>query len=419
MAIYRLTAEGQDYLKNGLPEKNLVEILKKSPENFENLKLKVKNFPIAFQWAKKRKLIEEKEGKFFLVTKDFQFPEQFALEKISRNENVSEEILNILLQRKLVEKIDVEAEKLAQEVEGKEITNLTPELLKTGLWKKVKLTEYNVNVPPQKIQQGKMQPYRQVIEDVREKLIGLGFVEARGPLVELNFWNADALFMPSDHPARGIHDVYFVKNLKEGKVLDKQLWGRVEETHESGWITGSKGWGKWDFELARKLVLRSQTTAVSARVMNKLKKENIPHRMFVIDRNFRPDVIDAKHSVDFDQCEGIVVGENLNFRNLLGYLKEIAASIIGAEKVRFKPSYFPFTEPSVEGYAYHPKLGWIEFGGAGIFRPEVTLPLGIEVPVLAWGLGIGRLAMMKMKIDDIRNLYSDNIEWLRQKALVR
>lgn len=419
MSEYRLTKEGLEYLKNGLPEKNLVEILKSGSENFGILKSKVKNFTIALQWAKKKKIIEEKNGKFFLIMKQIEFPEQEALEKISRNETVNEEILNLLVQRKLVEKVQIEVEKFAKEIEGKEITNLTPEILKNKLWEKVKLVEYDINVPPQKIQQGKIQPYRQVIEDVREKLIGLGFVEVRGPLVEINFWNADALFMPSEHPARGIHDVFFVKNLKEGKVLDKQLWSRVQATHEKGWITGSKGWGKWDFELAKKIILRSQGTAVSSRTLGRLKKENIPYKMFTIDRIFRPDVLDAKHLIEFDQCEGIVVGENLNFRNLLGYLREIAVSATGAEKVRFKPSYFPFTEPSVEGYAYHPKLGWFEIGGAGIFRPEVTLPLGIEVPVLAWGLGIGRLAMMKMKVDDIRYLYSDNIEWLRQKALVR
>ena len=139
--------------------------------------------------------------------------------------------------------------------------------------------------------------------------------------------------------------------------------------------------------------------------------------MFVIDRVFRPDVIDAKHFIEFEQCEGIVVGEGLNFRHLLGYLSEIAR-FFGAERIRFKPSYFPFTEPSVEGFAYHEKLGWVEFAGAGIFRPEVTLPLGVSCPVLAWGLGIGRLALLRLGVDDIRYLYSTDLDWLRKKSVI-
>ncbi len=420
MSEYRLTNEGKEYLEHGLPEKNLVELLKSGPENFDKLKSKIKNFPIALQWAKKKNLIETKDGKFSLVAKKIEFPEQDALEKISRNEEVSEEILNVLLQRKLVEKIQVEAEKFAKEIEGKEITNLTPEILKNGLWKKVKLLEYDVDVPPQKIQQGKIHPYRQVLDEVRERFVGLGFKEMINPLVEMSFWNFDALFVPQDHPARSWHDAFMIKGMKSGKILDKELWKRVEQTHKDGWITGSRGWGgQWNVKDAQTVLARSHDTGASAHALYGLKKEDLPAKIFFISRVFRPDVIDAKHLIEFDQCGGIVVGEGLTLKNLLGYLKEIALAATGAEKVRFKPSYFPFTEPSVEGYAYHPKLGWYEFGGAGIFRPELTAPLGIEVPVLAWGLGIGRLAMIKMKSDDIRDLFSDNVEWLRQKSLVR
>ncbi len=418
MKKYELTPEGQEYLKRGLPEKQLVDILNRQSLKsmpFDEAKKSVVNFYIALQWALKNKWAKS-FGKDLVLTKyPTEIPEQEALEKLDKVEEVDQSLINVLLQRKLIKKIVTsEADKLV----GKEVTNLTPQLLKSGLWKQVKFQRYDVNVPVSKVYPGKLHPYRQVIEEVREKLIGLGFVEAKGPLVELNFWNADTLFMPSDHPARGIHDIYMVKTQNHGKVLNKDLWKRVEETHKTGWKTGSKGWGNWDFELAEKLILRSQTTAVSARTLANLKKENLSHKMFVIDRNFRPDVIDAKHFIEFDQCEGIVVGENLNFRHLLGYLKEIAETF-GAEKVRFKPSYFPFTEPSVEGVAFVKDMGWVEFGGAGIFRPEVTLPLGVEVPVLAWGLGIGRLAMIKLGINDIRYLYSDNLDWLRNKEIVR
>ncbi len=418
MKKYELTQEGREYLKKGLPEKQLVDILNKQSLKsmpFDDAKKSIANFYIALQWALKNKWAKSYGKDLVLAKYPTEIPEQHALEKIDKGEEVDQSLINVLLQRKLIKKIVTsEADKLV----GKEVTNLSPQLLKSGLWRRVKFQKYDVNIPVSKVYPGKLHPYRQVIEEVREKLIGLGFVEAKGPLVELNFWDLDALFVPNDHPARSIHDIFIIKEPKEGKVLDKDLWKRVEETHKKGWITGSRGWGNWSFELARKLVLRSQTTAVSARVLSKLKRDDLPHKMFIIDRNFRPDVVDAKHAIDFDMCEGIVVGEGLTFRHLLGYLEEIVKTV-GAEKVRFKPSYFPFTEPSVEGVALIKDLGWVEIGGAGIFRPEVTLPLGVEVPVLAWGLGVGRLAMIKLGISDMRYLYSDSLDWLRNKEMVR
>ena len=411
---YRLTKEGKEYLQKGLPEKNLIKLLKSGPLTIEEAEKKVERFNIALLWAKKKGWIELKFNQLVLVKEPESIPEETALRKIEKGEKIEPEILKTLIQRKLVEKVVVgKVDKLV----GKKITNLTPELIKTGLWRKVIFKHYRVNVPAPKIYPGKIHPYRQVINQVRKKLINLGFKEVRGPLVELNFWNCDALFMPSDHPARGIHDIFTVKNPKFGKVLDKKLWKRVEATHKRGWVTGSKGWGFWDSTLAKRLILRSHGTAVSARTLAKLKKEDLPCKVFMIDKVFRPDVIDSEHFIEFEHCEGIVVDENVNFVHLLGYLKEIA-KIVGAKKVRFKPSYFPFTEPSVELQTYSKELGWVETGGAGIFRPEVTLPLGIDVPVLAWGIGIGRLAMSKLGVKDIRYLYSNDLEWLRNTPII-
>jgi phenylalanyl-tRNA synthetase alpha chain len=300
----------------------------------------------------------------------------------------------------------------------KEISQLTPELIKTGEWKVKTFRKYDVNAPAPNNYAGKKQPYIQFIEDIKERLIGLGFQEMKGPLVETYFWNCDALFMPQDHAARSIHDVLILKNPDSGKLPDENLVAKVKATHEGGWITESLGWGgSWSKENAEKLIMRSQGTAVSARTM--FENKDNPAKYFLIDRVFRSDVIDAKHLMEFDHCEGIVVGENLTFSHLLGFLKEIAETI-GAKEVKFKPSYFPFTEPSVEMYVNYPKFGWVEVGGAGMMRPEVMKPMGIEKSqVLAWGLGIGRLAMLKLGIDDIRMLYSNDIEWLRNKSLVK
>ena len=409
--MYRLTQEGKKYLKEGLPEKNLVKILEKGPIDLKVACKKIKNFEIALLWAKKNGWIKIEKGKIWLIKKPKFFEDEISLKKVFEGKKLSEKEIERLLKRKLIERIRPEVKKLAKEIIKKEITQLTPELIKSGLWKKVKLKKYDVKIPSKKILGGKPHPYYQLINEIREKLIGLGFVEARGPYVELNFWNCDALFMPSDHPARSIHDMLEVKYPRYGKIFKKEIWKRVKKVQENGW-------GFWDFELARKLVLRSQTTSVSARILAHLKEKNLPYKMFIIDRTFRHDVIDAKHFIEFDQCEGIVVAKDLNFRHLLGYLKEISKIVVGSAKIKFKPSYFPFTEPSVEGMVYHPKFGWLEIVGAGIFRPEVTFPLGIKYPVLAWGIGIARLAMIRLGIEDIRELYTKNIEWLRKRKVI-
>ncbi|GIW55854.1 MAG: phenylalanine--tRNA ligase alpha subunit [Nitrospiraceae bacterium] len=261
---------------------------------------------------------------------------------------------------------------------------------------------------PPRVAAGKRHPYREFLDLVKNKLVSMGFQEMRGPLVETEFWNMDALFMPQFHPARDIHDVYFVKEPTHARSDDPQnrrLRIRVAATHESGGKTGSTGWGyRFDMERTLRLVLRSQGTAVSARTL--ASNPSVPGKYFSIARCFRYDAVDATHATDFFQVEGIVLGEDINFRTLLGLLDLFAREVAQAKESKFLPAYFPFTEPSVELHVRHPRLGWMELGGAGLFRPEVTLPLGVTVPVIAWGLGLDRMAMVALGIHDIRDLFT-------------
>jgi phenylalanyl-tRNA synthetase alpha chain len=302
-------------------------------------------------------------------------------------------------------------------ITGDEVGSLTPEMLETGSWKGKNFRSYNVKVPPTRLIPGRTNPYAKFLEDVKDKLASLGFEEFDGPLVETEFWNSDALFMPQFHSARDIHDVYRVADSErpDGLALAKSIeepWlSNVAAAHENGGKTGSRGWNyQFDREFTRRLILRSQGTVLSAKTLPKAK---IPGKYFGIVRCFRYDKVDATHLPDFYQTEGIVLGEDVNLRTLLGMLEMFAKEVAGAKEVKYVPGYFPFTEPSVEVHIRHPVLGWFELGGSGIFRPEVTSSLGVNVPVAAWGIGIDRMALMALGLNDLRELFSYDIENVR------
>ncbi len=295
---------------------------------------------------------------------------------------------------------------------GVVVTALTPELITSGAWRNVVIKRFDLSIPTPQAPLVTKHFFSEFIKFVKEVFISLGFEEVYGPHVELELWNFDALFQAQDHPAREIHDTYFLKYPSTGKILDNELVNRIARTHEDGWVTGSRGWGyRWDPGRAVRLVLRTQTTSVSVRTL--YRRGDGEYRVFTVDRVFRPEVLDPKHSMEFHQADGIVVGENLSFKHLLGILEALAKGM-GLRKVMFKPAYFPFTSPSAEGYAYHEKLGWIEFVGSGIFRPEVVMPLGIRRSrVLAFGMGLDRIAMILMNIEDIRDLFSRDVNVIR------
>ncbi|MDG2305115.1 MAG: phenylalanine--tRNA ligase subunit alpha [Candidatus Binatia bacterium] len=294
---------------------------------------------------------------------------------------------------------------------------LTRDMLRTGEWRDILSTTgfrpYQFGDPPVPVV-GRRDAYREFLDVVKQKLLSLGFEEMGGSLVETEFWDMDALFLPQFHPAREIHDVYFVDAEGEGYAseegkADADTISAVAREHEGGGPSGSRGWGyEFDHVRTRRLVLRSQGTVLSARWLSRPDLK-IPGKYFGMARCFRYDTVDSTHAPDFFQVEGIVASDRTSFRHLLGLLELFAVEIAGAKKVRFVPAYFPFTEPSVEIHVEHPDLGWMELGGAGIFRPEVTNPHGVDVPVIAWGLGLDRMAMIALGIKDIRELFTNNI----------
>jgi len=288
------------------------------------------------------------------------------------------------------------------------VSALTHRDLVSGAYRDLVLPEYTFKYAPGYVVRGKKHFYVEFLEMVKEVLVSLGFEEMYGSYVEREFWNFDALFVPQDHVARDSHDSYRVSGSVElGDTLPESVVEAVGSTHRDGWVTGSAGWGGvWDMGVAARMILRSHTTSVSVRRLAEHPRGGFKY--FTIDHNFRRDAVDATHLPDFHQCEGIVGGEGLTLKHLFGFLESFSRRL-GVEKIRFKPGYFPFTEPSVEAYVYHEKLGWIEAAPGGIFRPEVTKPLGVEHPVLAWGIGITRFAMIYYGLDDIRQIVTRDV----------
>lgn len=446
--LLRLTQEGLDYARIGLPERRIVQaVLQLGGEATLEQAAKRANIPsrlssVALGWLKSSQWCEVSSQAQKIVLKAAGIPDKTdverALEVLSSKTELSlDEIpqslhrtIETLKRRQLLiskrqtkRYIELTPHGWRALEQGitvpTEVSDLTPELITSQRWKSVSFRRYNIAAPVTSTWPGKKQPYRHFLDKLKAKLVALGFREMTGPTVELMFFNCDALFMPQDHPAREIHDLYFVKTDTQGDLGEyKHFIDPVAETHENGWKTGSTGWGyRYSRDEALKLILRSQGTALSARTLVS-KDLQIPGKYFSIVRCYRPDQVDRTHLTEFNQVEGIVVGADLSLRDLLGVLERFAIDIAGADKVRFRPDYFPFTEPSVELQAFKEGYGWLEFGGSGIFRPELTLPLGINVPVLAWGIGVDRLYMMRNGIDDIRMLFAQDLDWMRKQKVL-
>lgn len=433
-----LGKEGRLYAEKGLPERQLIEIIK-DEGSISDLKDKLdKNeITIALGWLSKKKQGRFEKGIIKILNRE-KTKDEKLLEILKKRERInSEELdehlmkgLELLRKRKDVIKISEKKSiwllptekglKIGKSARVKAISQLTPETLISGRWREMRFRPYDIDIYVKPEFPAKRHPLQRLIEKIREIFCEMGFKEIKGPLVESAFWNFDALFQPQDHPARDMHDTFYLKNPKEIEIPDfGKFKANVKRTHEDGWTTGSTGWGyEWSEEVAKKPILRTHTTAVTGRYLTKIRMEDLPTQVFCIGKVFRNESIDYKHLPEFYQVEGIVVDENVNFRNLLGILKEFYDHM--GSKVRFRPAYFPYTEMSVEPEVFIEERGeWIELGGAGIFRPEVVKPLlGFDCPVLAWGLGLDRVVALNLGLKDIRELYISDLEWLRRSKIV-
>ncbi len=446
--FYELTELGKEQYEKGTPAQRIFTFIKAEgphalPEIASALQLEKSDIGSAFGQLSKANLAKMNEqnkaqavadeltGEFLVTAKllekgmsadleesSLDQEEKRAMSKIAKKRGAANSPFKVIEREEIVfeltqEGADAKKAVLAANITGEELGSVTSDMLSNGSWKSATFRPYGLNAPTSRLIPGRHNPYGNYLQWVKDKLASLGFEEFDGSLVENEFWNGDALFMPQFHSARDIHDVYYVKEPSHAKTIEEPWLSQVAATHENGWETGSRGWRySFDHEFTRRQVLRSQGTVLSAR---QLPKAKIPGKYFGVARCFRYDQVDATHGADFYQTEGIVLGEDVNLKTLLGLLKMFAEEIAGAEEVKYVPGYFPFTEPSIEVHIKHPVLGWFELGGSGIFRPEVTKAMGIDVPVLAWGLGIDRMALMHLGLNDLRELFTPNIESVRTR----
>jgi phenylalanyl-tRNA synthetase alpha chain len=437
-----LDDNGKKYAKSGLPEKRLLKALEKEMsinKAAEKAGIDKSEIDICIGALKQKAAISIKKDKDILLS----LTEQGK--KLREKESLEDQFLkkpfpldiaslgpeekfafDSLIKRKQILRKDVIKEKFAQltglgaDIQknlgkvAETIDRVTPEIIASGEWKSKKFRRYDIKINVPRISGGREHFVNQAVDYIKRIWLDMGFKEMKGNIVQTSFWDLDSLFVPQDHPAREMQDTFYLKNPNKGKL--PPIYKKIKAVHEDGSDTGSKGWqSPWSEDKAKELLLRTHTTVLSAQTIAKLKKSDLPAKFFSVGKVFRNETLNWKHLFEFYQVEGIVVDPNANFRHLIGYLREFYRKM-GYKDVRIRPAHFPYTEPSCEVDVLHPtKNEWIEFGGAGIFRPEVVKPLlGEAIPVLAWGQGMERIISEFYNITDIRELYKNDLEQLKK-----
>ena len=423
-----LTAEGALAKTDGLPERRLVNAVKEGKnttgEILANNILKGEELNAAIANARRNQWIQFAEGGKMAATvlsekksleeiflsgmqdgldaKDLSEEQKKGLEFLKRRPGY----LDIREQKESRISLTDAGKALLPAIENEKAQErrLTSELITSGKWKDVEFSALDVEAPAPLVFQGRRHPLVDIIEEVKEIFVGLGFSEIDGPMVQSGFWNFDALFTPQDHPAREMQYTFYVSGQRQPVPATNDQTKKVSVVHKTGW-------GGWSREEAERIVLRTHTTPVTLQHLAKLQPESA--RFFSVGRVFRNEKVSYKHLVEFHQVEGVATAPGASLRDIMGLQKEFYAKM-GIKKIKFWPTFFPYTEPSLQSMVYNEKLGkWVELFGMGIFRPEVTKPLGIKNPVLAWGGGLERIAMLRFGLDDVRELYGNRLAWLR------
>ncbi len=431
--------------RDDLPERRALKALKKAhgtmtvDELRKDKSMKAEEVPVALGWLKRKgwATIEKKAGETVLeLTQDGKNMlskkglDEEMMDRLAEGEiherDAGKDIIGSLLKRQDIVRVREEVVRMIIITQdgidlveagldvSPEISSLTPELIQTGKWRGSNIRRYDIGTFAPDLRGGKMHPLQQYIERVRGIFLAMGFTEIDYGYVQSAFWNMDALFTAQDHPARELQDTLYISQPSSLELPDSDLVEKIKRMHESG-DDESDGWQyAWKESEARRALLRTHTTVNTIRYLSEHPEP--PVKVFSVQPVFRKESVDSTHLPEFIQVEGIVMEEGANLPMLVGLLKEFYTRM-GITDLRLRPGYFPYTEPSIEPEIFY-NGNWMELGGAGIFRPEVTKPLGVKHPVLAWGLGLERLVMTVLGMDDIRKLYVSDIDWLRDSPSI-
>ena len=398
-SVISLGKNGIESFEKGLPERRLLNLLKNGPKKLSDLQNELGSvFGPSMGLARKNNWVEASNNQIILKNSPSELPGEKTL-KLIGNEKLSKDKIDVDDLSSLLKRPDFIIEDILK----------TQEITLSDSAKSIKLSDsaggIDVEAKVPEVFVARTHPLKDTIDEIREIFVTLGFSEIFGNMTQSSFWNFDSLFTPQDHPARELQDTFYLDKINAKKIGTPEQIRKVSESHKKNWRY------QWDINEARKMVLRTHTTCVTIKHLAEQKPDEA--RIFSLGRVFRNEKVSYKHLVEFNQIEGVVVGKDANLRNLMGIQREFYKRI-GITKIKFWPTFFPYTEPSLQTMVYNEKLGkWIELFGMGIFRPEVTKPLGITKPVLAWGGGIERIAMLKYDLDDVREFYNNNLGWLR------
>lgn len=391
--------------EEGLPERKLVNLIENQPLAFDELRKKLLDeVNIAIANAKRNDWITIQKGESSSLVSIKQKPEQTSEEKLISLIGPGKIPVDQIEDQSALESLKKRPDFVVIETVKSKTVSLTEDA-KTIDIDAIDSGAIDVNADAPIVFAARTHPLKDVINEIRETFVSLGFTEVLGNFAQPSFWNFDALFTPQDHPAREMQDTFYVKGKTAEKFATQEQIKQVSQSHKNGWKYD------WSMDAAKRMVLRTHTTCVTIKYLAENKPEEA--RVFSLGRVFRNEKVSYKHLVEFNQVEGIVVGKNVSLRDLMGIQREFYRKM-GLYKIKFWPTFFPYTEPSLQTMVYNEKLDkWVELFGMGIFRPEVTKPFGITRPVLAWGGGIERIAMLKYGLDDVREFYNNNLGWLR------
>ncbi|KAM7510793.1 hypothetical protein LguiB_009668 [Lonicera macranthoides] len=416
-----LTDEAKKYAAEGSPEVHFFLAVPSEGISINELtgKLGSSVFTIGRPQALKNKWVEIGNGKVSRKVQHVEDKVKDLLTRIQNEEVINPEDIAALKRRKLISPqiwkgySVTKGPKYAPK-RKKAATDLTRENLQRGEWKELEFKEYNFSAKGFPGEGGHLHPLLKVRRQMQMIFLQMGFEEMpTNNYVESSFWNFDALFQPQQHPARDSHDTFFLREPSTTKWLPEDYVERVKQVHESGGY-GSRGYAyDWKREEANKNLLRTHTTAVSSRMLYSLaQKPFAAKKYYSVDRVFRNEAVDRTHLAEFHQIEGLICDRGLTLGDLQGVLYDFF-SRLGMSKLRFKPAYNPYTEPSMEIFGYHEGFKkWVEIGNSGMFRPEMLLPMGLpeDVRVIAWGLSLERPTMILYGIDNIRDLFGHKVD---------